>query len=239
MTPTCPVCDVDQPPAQAEPMDVPSSPVDGGVLRSAPNEERGSVVGATRAVDSGDGGPAEARGASPQTRRLCAAIAQGDRGAFAVFYQAWFDRCYAMARSLTRRDESFCLDVVQNTMLRVVRSIRAMESEGGLLRWMVRAVHSSAVDMLRSEARARRRDRVAARFEAPNGAATGSDAHTTEWLTAALAKLDDQQRDMLRLRFAGGGTLDAVGQAVGSTGDAAHGRLRRVLARLRRSANPP
>ena len=64
-----------------------------------------------------------------------AAVARGDRGALAELYERWFDECYRIARGLTRRDESFCLDVVQETMLRVIRSLRRLETEAQLRAW--------------------------------------------------------------------------------------------------------
>src|SRR5690606_3993650 len=47
------------------------------------------------------------------------AIARGDTEAFAQFYEIWFDRLVHMTRSITGRDESFCLDVTQDAMLRI------------------------------------------------------------------------------------------------------------------------
>jgi len=79
-------------------------------------------------------------------------------------------------------------------------------------------------------------DRAAARADlAPEAA----DPHLREWLSTALAALDKQDHALLALRFARDATLDGVGHAVGTSGDAAHGRLRRLLSRLRRSADPP
>lgn len=169
------------------------------------------------------------------THPLCAAISRGDRAAFATFYNAWFDRCYAMARSLTRRDESFCLDVVQNTMLRVARAIKPIDSDAALSRWMVRAVHSSAIDLLRAESRARRRDRAAARPDL----APAHDPHLADWLAATLASLDERERALLNLRFARDATFQTIAHAERTTPDAAHGRIRRLLARLRSASDPP
>lgn len=163
---------------------------------------------------------------------LCARVGRGDQAAFADLYEAWFDRCHAMARSLTGRDESFCLDVVQETMLRVARRIPPMECERDLARWMVRAVHSSAIDLLRRESRAKRRESAAAR-QPVSPPAPALDA--AEWLTAALRELDAQEHAMLTLRYGRGASLEVVGKAQGLSADAAHGRLRRLLGRLRSS----
>lgn len=246
----CPVCDVEQPPVQAEPMPAPP-PIDGGGLVNLERHDEAGEVARTptaavepKHLDSAAAGLRSVtrdvgNSSGAGTHVLCAAIARGDRDAFGHFYEAWFDNCCAMARSLTRRDEAFCLDVVQNAMLRVVRSIKPMPTHAALARWMVRTVHSSAIDMLRSESRAKRRDRGAARSEASHQENHAGEPHMTEWLASALASLDDEERAMLRIRFAGDATLDAVGEVIGTSGDAAHGRLRRALAKMRRAADPP
>ena len=103
----------------------------------------------------------ETRG-SGSVRSLTRAIARGDTEAFGEFYEAWFDRTFAMARSVSRRDESFCLDIVQDTMLRVVRYMKPLATEESLGNWMGRAVLSATIDRLRREKRRPEREREAA-----------------------------------------------------------------------------
>ena len=67
-------------------------------------------------------------------RSLTEAIASGNTEAFASFYRQWFDTMYAQARNASGRDESFCLDVVQDAMLRVIKSVPAMASDDDLRR---------------------------------------------------------------------------------------------------------
>jgi RNA polymerase sigma factor (sigma-70 family) len=163
----------------------------------------------------------------------CARIGRGDQAAFTLFYEAWFDRCYAMARGLTRRDESFCLDVVQEAMLRVARRVPPMGGDAQVARWMVRVVHSAGLDLLRREARARRRERAGARPEASDGHDAAAESLAAAWLREAMAGLGDEERALVALRFGRGATLEAAGAAVGASGDAVHGKLRRALKRLR------
>src|SRR2546426_8379130 len=155
---------------------------------------------------------------------LTRAIAQGKSEAFAAFYQVWFHRAYRLARSLTRRDESFCLDVVQDAMLKVVRSLRPIPTRERLERWIVRVVHTTALDALRREGRRLRHEQRAA---VPPGVKAGSEDDSQErieWLSARLAELPDEDRALLAERFERGKTLRASGAAVGMTGNAAHGR---------------
>ena len=184
------------------------------------------------------------------TPHLTAAIAAGDPVAFAAFYEAWFDRCYNIAVALTRRDESFCLDVVQDAMLRAIRAMKPM-ARPDLERWLVRIIHTTALDALRAERRrvqreqrwggrsahgagSTRRDAANARVQDP--AHLADLAEQIDWLMRALASLDAEDRALLQSRFTSDHTLEETGRAAGLTGDAAHGRLRRIVARLRTSA---
>jgi DNA-directed RNA polymerase specialized sigma24 family protein len=73
---------------------------------------------------------------SSTIQRLTTAIASGDTEAFGRFYDRWFDWSVAEARRATGRDESFCLDVVQDAMMRVIKSMKPLPHEAALYRWM-------------------------------------------------------------------------------------------------------
>lgn len=171
-------------------------------------------------------------GESDWVRHTTTAISRGDRGALAVFYEAWFDPCYAMVRSVTKRDESFCLDVVQETIMRVIRSMKPLGTYAELNAWMMRAVHTTAIDLLRRESRRLRRE--AARGQTGAAAMVNAADERIGLLLVKLAELPATDRSMVGLRFAHGRSLDAVAAATGMTGDAAHGRIRRAIDRLRR-----
>src|SRR5882672_8286775 len=88
------------------------------------------------------------------TLQLTIAIASANSGACSRFYMAHFDETLAEARRATGRDESFCLDVVQEAMMRVIRSMKPIEGAEDLRRWFRRVVKTCAYDMLRKERRA-------------------------------------------------------------------------------------
>ena len=161
-------------------------------------------------------------------------IARGDADAFGTFYEAWFDRCYALARGLTRRDESFCLDVVQDAMLKAARSMKRIETEPELERWMARVVHTAALDRLLADSRRLARERRRADDDARTLDADpdGVDERV-RWLRTQLAALGPEERTLLSLRYVQDRTLEETGRAVGLSGDAAHGKLRRLMRRLR------
>ena len=93
--------------------------------------------------------------------QLSAAMAAGDAGAVEVFYREYFDWMYAHARRCTRRDESFCLDVVQDAVLRVIRTVKAVESESRFRGWLKLVVKTTAFDLLRNERRRVLRESIA------------------------------------------------------------------------------
>lgn len=177
--------------------------------------------------------------ADARARRLTAAMARGDRAALGEFYELRFDWAFTLARSLTARDESFCLDVVQDAMLRIVRSVRPMRSERDLDRWLNRVVHTAALDLLRRESRRVAREARRADHRQESVALRAEIADRIEWVRARLAELPSADRWLVWLRLGRGVTLEEAGRAAGVTGDAAHGRIRRSIARLRAAGENP
>jgi RNA polymerase sigma-70 factor (ECF subfamily) len=177
----------------------------------------------------------------PPTRdpvALVAAVAAGDEEAFAAFYAAWFQPTLALARAACRRDEAFCLDVVQDVMMNVAKKIPALRSDASLGAWMARSVLHAATDRLRSEQRRRRREEHAVGQRAAAGEPWHELAETErrQWLSARLLELPDEDRALLAARFGEAMTVTAAGALLGMGPDAAHGRLRRVLDKLRQRA---
>lgn len=176
---------------------------------------------------------------TPDTAQWTGPISRGDEAAFGRFYDAWFDRAFRIARSISRRDESFCLDVVQDAMMRVVKSMKPLSTEASVEAWMQRTLLSTTVDRLRSDGRRAARERQAAHEDsvpAPQLAALEDD-ELLEWLHTEIAALPERDQRLLDARFFGGRTLVAAGAAVGLSGNAAHGRLRRIVERLRDKAS--
>ncbi len=180
-----------------------------------------------------------AAGADPAPR-LLRALNRGDQAALTRLYEAWFDRAVAAAAAMTRRDEAFCLDVVQDAMLRLVRRPPRAACEAAFETWLMAALRSAAVDRIRSERRRlarelRAHEAAGSRDPAPS-APDGDDAAR---LRAALVLVREDELALIRARIADGRSLEQAGRSIGIGGDAAHGRLRRVLARLRDLLSEP
>lgn len=170
------------------------------------------------------------------TPALTRAVARGDRAALGRLYESWFDRAYGAARRLTRRDEAFCLDVVQDAMLKVVRSIKPMNTRAELARWMDRVVHTAALDRLRAESRRAARERGHAPGRQLDAAGASALAEQIEWVRGELTAMSVDDRSLLSARIGQGRTLAQAGSAEGLGENAAHGRVRRALRRLRDAA---
>jgi len=168
-------------------------------------------------------------------REFTGAVASGDTEAFARFYRQRFGEMYADARRATGRDEAFCLDIVQDAMLRVIRSMKPVETERALRTWLRAVVQSCAYDRLRKEARQRRWELQAT--EAGNAKSTDDGlGERLEWLRGELTGLDDPQAQLLVMRYRFGWTLKRIGTVLGLKTGAVDGRLGRLIATLRRRA---
>ena len=176
----------------------------------------------------------------PQTvEKLTAAMSAGDSRAVEAFYRRYFDDLYSHASRFTGRDESFCLDVVQEAVLRIIRSVRPVRSEAQFAAWLRLVVQTAAYDLLRSESRRRRREMAVA--IAPGSATSEGDhepidAQRLSWLAARIAELDEQIVRMIDMRFQRKWTLASIASAMGLSIGTVDGRLRRALRQLRRLA---
>ncbi|MBX3359338.1 MAG: sigma-70 family RNA polymerase sigma factor [Phycisphaeraceae bacterium] len=208
---------------------------DGKAVR-APGETPGRAAPSRAVAAGGNAGT----GADDGSWR---GVARGEAEAIERLYEEWFDRAYAMSRRLTGRDEAFCLDVVHDAFVRVIgarRVIGRIASKEELDRWMSRVVRTAALDRLRGESRRRAREAGRSAADQPRVAAEDELNESREaleqWINAVFGGLDEGDRELLSLRFGRGQTLERAAAVLGVTKGAAHGRIRRVLARLRVAA---
>jgi len=167
-----------------------------------------------------------------ETRTRTTAVASGDTEAFAQFFNEWFDWMGREAARLSGRNDAFCADIVQDSMMRVIRSLKPFDAADDLRRWLRVVVRSCVYDRLRADARRRARDHAAGR-----AASRQPDAELQErirWLEQELQSIGDVNADLLLMRYRFGWTLQQIGAAVGLKTGAVDGRLRRLLDTLRR-----
>ncbi len=166
-----------------------------------------------------------------QTLQTCAAIRRGNESAFTEFYEDWISTLTAWSLEYTRSDESLALDIVQETMIRVIRSIPVLESHAALVAWLRAATRSSAIDLLRKRIAIAARERAVAKpetdLEPPPSIGT-----ELESLLAALATLSPEDRLLLRVRSQSGASYEQLSRSLGGTPDSLYGKARRAMSRL-------
>jgi RNA polymerase sigma-70 factor, ECF subfamily len=177
-----------------------------------------------------DRAKAHASSSDPWAVRVSAGIASGSREALGALYEAKFTMLVESLRRTTRRDESFILDCVQETMIRVAARLNPMPTHAALDAWLMRVALHAAIDRLRAE-------RVRSAEAAPGTAATDTgtfeDFDAMAEIAAMLARLPEDERSLLALRFVRGLTLDQLGRHLGEAPKAIDSRIRRILGRLR------
>lgn len=171
-----------------------------------------------------------------EARRVSLGIARGEPAALETLYGAWFDRAFGLARKCCGRDEAFCLDIVQEAFVRVIASLRGMDSAGALDGWMTRTVRSACVDALRRESRRLGRETKRRRTGADAMAApeAGERDEALARVRSRLAELESEDAAAVRMRIGEGMGLKETAASTSTTASAVHGRVRRALAKLRR-----
>jgi len=173
------------------------------------------------------------------TSELTRAIASGDTEAFAHVYEMHFGMMYNYVQRLTSRDSAFCLDVVQDAMLKVIRSMKPIENDAALHAWLRCVVKTSAYDALRREKRQRQRElRISTDKTDMTNLASSADELDAQlaWLKHELQQLDADTRHLIHLRHRLGWTLQRIGAALGLSTGAVDGRLTRAMQRLKAKA---
>ncbi|MCA9292375.1 MAG: sigma-70 family RNA polymerase sigma factor [Phycisphaerales bacterium] len=167
----------------------------------------------------------------PTTAVSCRAIRAGDAAAFTRLYEATFDRLLARAKRCTKRDEQFCLDVVQEVFVKVIKRLPILESEAALHAWLDRATVTTAYDALRRDIRRARREE--GRVEGDAARAASSDVETKEqldWLARELAEMDAGVARRVMARHRDGKAMEDL------TSGSARGRVYRAMEALRERA---
>lgn len=168
--------------------------------------------------------------------RLSRGVARHDPKIAGEFYDAWLDWCIDRVRRLTQRDETFCMDVVQEAMLKAIRSMPEFAEHDDMTRWMRRVVEHAAIDLLRAERRRAQRERAVCERRGEASPAPPEDLEDdVAWLEAQLKGCTPEELASVRVRFVQEGTLLQAGRAAGQSLGQTHGQLRRFLERLRRA----
>jgi len=151
--------------------------------------------------------------------------------AFAEVVRRHVDLVYSAARRQVRAPE-LAEEVAQAVFADLARQAHQLPPETVLAAWLYQVTRRTAIDVVRREASRRLRERVAHELHAMN--ATAEDwTHIEPLLDDAMQALDETDRAAVLLRYFENKPLREVGQALGTSDDAAQKRVSRAVERLR------
>ncbi|QBJ95462.1 sigma-70 family RNA polymerase sigma factor [Rhodococcus sp. ABRD24] len=174
---------------------------------------------------------------SIRLRKLLASIAEGDRAAFADFYDRTGARVYGMVLRVLR-DPGFSEETTQEVYLQVWKSATSYDPErGSPMSWLMTLAHRRAIDRVRSEQSHSDREVV---YETTNRVdafdqVTEEVQHRAERQAVldCLQTLTDIQRQSVTLAYYGGRTYREVAADLGVAVPTVKSRIRDGLTRLR------
>lgn len=165
------------------------------------------------------------------TRRLAA----GDEEAFREFHQLYFDRLYQFLLVVARGQEHEAQEALQETLLRVVRYVRAFETEDAFWGWLRVVARSAARDGGRKHRRYfNLLQSVALRWQ--NHAGESSVVVETRLhavLQESLDELDPKDRRLIEGKYLDGDTVKELSAQTGLTDKAVESRLVRLRRQMR------
>lgn len=163
-------------------------------------------------------------------QQLIAAINHGEVAAFDALYSRYRDWVAGLAARFTG-DNDAALDVLQETFLYVLRKFPGFRLTANFKTFLYPAVRNLSIAAKRKTARSQGDDPAALdQIAAPEPA---SAATNLAELNAVLARLPEEHREVLLLRFVDGLTLAEIAQATSAPLGTVKSRLHYALDTLR------
>jgi RNA polymerase sigma factor (sigma-70 family) len=152
--------------------------------------------------------------------------------AFSTLVSRHLNLVYSVAVRVLR-DSHQAEEVTQSVFLTLARKARSLDSRTILSGWLYQTARLTASNVMRTEMRRRQREQQAQIEATMNDSKPDLWAQVGPQIEAAMAELNEKDRDAIALRFFEGKQLKEVGDALGLTEDAAKMRVSRALDKLR------
>jgi RNA polymerase sigma factor (sigma-70 family) len=156
----------------------------------------------------------------------------GSEAAFAELVARYVDLVYSTAIRLAAGDRPLAEDVVQTVFADLARNARGLSREVMLGGWLHERTWHVATTQMRGERRRRSRERQAAEMNASGDPSAGNLAEVAPILDEAVRQLGRGDRAAIMLRFFEQRDFRGVGEALGTSEDAARMRVTRALEKL-------
>ena len=154
--------------------------------------------------------------------------------AFAVLVKRHVNLTYSAALRQVRSPQ-LAEEVSQSVFTDLAHNAHRLAPDTVLTAWLYQVARRTAIDVVRREARRQLREQIASEMNALNAMnATAADwTHIEPLLDEAMHALDDTDRAAVLLRYFENKSLREVGEALGTSDDAAQKRVSRAIERLR------
>jgi RNA polymerase sigma-70 factor (ECF subfamily) len=175
--------------------------------------------------------------------RLLRRVAQRDAAAFAEFYDATKARVFGLVTRVLR-DPGYSEETTQEIFAQVWRAAASFDpQQGSALTWVMTLAHRRAVDRVRAEQAASRRDSKygAANIETPTDVVADSAIERDERRRVAecLGGLSELQRQCIEMAYYDGLTYAQVSQRLSTSLGTIKSRMRDGLRNLRECLGVP
>ncbi len=154
--------------------------------------------------------------------------ANRDEAAFRHLVDRHIGMVYSVARRVTD-NTALAEEVAQATFTKLADKSAGITRETALAGWLYQTSRRLALSAVRSDARRRQREQIAAAMNLNEPSPTV----VAEYLEPAMDQLAPDDRDALLLRFFEDRTLRDVGQELGLSEDAARMRVNRAIEKMR------
>src|ERR1039457_787715 len=164
--------------------------------------------------------------------RLSLYARTGSESAFRELVSRYIDLVYSAAFRLVGGDAQAAQDVAQTVFLALAAKARTLPKDVMLGGWLHQHTRFAAGKLMRTERRRQLRERQAAEMNALEDHSESNLAQVAPVLDEAIGQLDAEDRTAILLRFFERKDFRGVGDALGSSEDAARKRVDRALEKL-------
>src|SRR5882672_7164332 len=158
--------------------------------------------------------------------------AQGSDAAFRELVARYLNLVYSTALRLVGGDTQLAEDVAQTVFIGLARKGRTLSSKVMLGGWLHQYTYHVATRAVRSEQRRQNREREAVEMNTLHGDSDANWRQLAPMLDEAITQLGSEDRTAIVLRFIEQRDFRSVGEALGSSQDAARVRVNRALEKL-------